>query len=384
MSERIRVLCVTPSGLAGRGGIDRLYLYLRTAGTADALTGIDLRFGAARGAAPGPLWPLAFPARLLALAAQMRAFRPDIVHINFANRGSAVRKLAVLHLAERFGARTIVHLHDSLPEGSLARRGRAGRLFLSICSRADRVVVLGRAAAEAVARHGVPTAKVRVLLNGIPDFAGDLTLPKPAREPVPLLLAGKVGDHKGVGVLIDALAILRDRGIHGWRCTIAGDGTIDVFRAKAEQAGLADRIHFTGWVGADAVHALMREAAIVVLPSRAEALPLSLAEGACAGAALVSTPVGNVAEIVRDGETGRLVEREPQALADALAALLTDRTGLGRMQVAARRRYREALTIDAFAAGLRALYAELTPGAGVTVVPRQVRGRPVAAPLDAV
>jgi len=355
----VRVLCVTPSGLAGRGGIDRLYYYLRRAGLAALLPGIDLRFVAARGGAPGALWLLVFPLRLAAVALELLRVRPQVVHVNFAMRGSGLRKMAVLQLARASGAKTVVHLHDSLPIASLERGGVEGRLFRAICGRADCVIALGRPSAEAMARHGVSPDKIRVVLNGIPDFADGLSLPKPKRHVVTLLLAGRVGAHKGVGILLDALASLARRGIGGWRCVVAGDGEVEAYRARAAALGLADRVAFTGWLDADATHALMRDADIVVLPSRAEALPLSLAEGACAGAALVATPVGNVAEIVRESDNGRLVPRDPEAWSEALAKLLARRDELARMQLASRRHYREALTIERFAAQLGAIYAEL-------------------------
>ena len=355
----VRVLCVTPSGLAGRGGIDRLYYYLRRAGLAALMPGVSMRFAAARGGAPGALWPLAFPLRLAGIALELLRVRPEVVHVNFAMRGSGLRKMAVLVLARAAGARTVVHLHDSLPIASLERGGFEGRLFRAICARADRVIALGRPSAEAMAGNGVPADKIRVVLNGIPDFADGLPLPKPERDVVTLLLAGRVGAHKGAGILLDALALLARRGIGGWRCVVAGDGEVEAYRTRAAALGLADRVVFTGWLDADATHALMREADIVVLPSRAEALPLSLAEGACAGAALVATPVGNVAEIVQDPDNGRLVPREPEAWAEALAGLLGRRDELARMQLASRRRYREALTIERFAAHLGAIYAEL-------------------------
>lgn len=362
---RLRVLCVTPSGIEGRGGIDRLYLYLRAGNGATVMNGIDLRFGAARGGASGALWPLSFPGRLLALARQMRAFRPQIVHINFANRGSALRKYAVLRLARHYGARVVVHLHDSLPETSLRQGGAAGRLFLAICQGADRVVALGHASAEAMARHGIARETIRVVLNGIPDFAADRPLPKPGRETVSILLAGRVGAHKGVNVLVDALAILAARNLAGWRCIVAGDGEVEAFVAEAARKGIADRIRFTGWLEAEAVHDLMRDAEIVVLPSIAEALPLSLAEGACAGAALVATPVGNVAEIVRNGENGFLVSRQADAFADAIGHLIANRDALARMQVASRRHYLERLTLDAFAEALATIYRDLAVASGI-------------------
>lgn len=299
----------------------------------------------------------------------MARFRPHVVHINFAMRGSAVRKLAVAVLARAFGARVAVHLHDSLPIASLARRGLQGRLFLAICRRAEAVIALGGPAAAQMRAAGVDPAKVRVVLNGIPDFAAGLPLPKPSRPVVRILLAGRVGEHKGAGILLDALAILTRRSIGGWHCTMAGDGAVAEYEARAARLGLEGAVSFTGWVEAQTVHDLMREADIVVLPSIAEALPLSLAEGACAGAALVATRVGNIEEIVRDGENGRLVPREPAALAEALAALLADRETLGRMQQAARRRYEAALTIEAFAAGLGAIYGELAQTTATPLTP---------------
>ncbi|GLS44525.1 glycosyltransferase family 4 protein [Methylobacterium brachythecii] len=370
---QIRVLCVTPSGLGGRGGIDRLYYYLRNSSV--AMPGIELRFGAARGEA-GSTWPLAFPGRLAALWHMMRDFRPHVVHVNFAMRGSAVRKLAVVRLARAFDARVVVHLHDSLPIASLARGGVQGWLFLAICRSADAVLALGCPAAAQMAAAGVDPARIRVVVNGIPDFASDIVLPKPRRADVSILLAGRIGVHKGADILLDALALLRARGIGSWRCTMAGDGEVAAYTTRATELGLADAVHFTGWIDADEVHALMRESDIVVLPSIAEALPLSLAEGACAGAALVATRVGNVEEIVHDGENGRLVARDPGSLADALAGLLADRETLDRMQCAARRRYQDGLTIETFAAALGAIYADTagTDFAGRTSAPARAPG----------
>lgn len=378
MMDRLRVLCVTPSGVEGRGGIDRLYYYLRSGDLRDFTAGIDLRFGAARGNLSGALWPLAFPGRLLDLEREMRRFRPDIVHINFANRGSLWRKYAVLQLARRFGAATIVHLHDVIPLDAVSENRVAGRLFLSICRQADRVVVLGHHAEEGFGQLGVPHGKLRILLNGIPEFAANLVLPKPFGGCVSILKAGQVGERKGTDILIEALALLDERlppDTH-WRCVVAGNGEVERYRALATARGLAARVRFTGWAEADEVHALMRAADIVVLPSRSEALPLSLIEGACAGAALIASPVGNVSEVVRDGDNGFIVPRDPASLADALTGLVKDREARGRMQSASRRLYEERFTLSAFAQNLRGIYTELAASRGLSLASRPVEPCP--------
>src|SRR5262249_9521442 len=65
-----------------------------------------------------------------------------------------------------------------------------------------------------------------------------------------------------------------------------------------------------------------RRAAIAVLPSRREGLPLSLLEAAACGRAMVASDVPGCREIVRHGETGLLVPPDdPGALADAIATL---------------------------------------------------------------
>lgn len=69
----------------------------------------------------------------------------------------------------------------------------------------------------------------------------------------------------------------------------------------------------------------MKAAELVTLQSRAEGLPITILEAGACGRAVVATPVGGVPEIIRDGETGRLVPVDNRdGLADAITDLLTD------------------------------------------------------------
>jgi hypothetical protein len=108
MTRPIRVLCVTPYGVDGRGGIDRLYRYLRELHDTDMLAGIELRYFAARGDAPGLLWMITFPWRVALFFVRIMRWPPDVVHFNFASGGSVFRKYVLLRIAKLFGAKTIV------------------------------------------------------------------------------------------------------------------------------------------------------------------------------------------------------------------------------------------------------------------------------------
>ena len=193
--------------------------------------------------------------------------------------------------------------------------------------------------------------------NGIPDFAEDICLPKPVQAELKFVFLGEVGLRKGVDILLNALARLAQR-TDAWTCVIAGNGDVAHFQSLARSLGLQDRVRFTNWVNADEVHRLARESDVVVLPSRAEALPLTLIEGACAGAALVATSVGEISEIVNTGVNGILIDIDPDELATALERLISERDRLARMQVASREIYRKRFRIQVFAAALHDLYLE--------------------------
>nr|WP_249123732.1 MULTISPECIES: glycosyltransferase family 4 protein [unclassified Bradyrhizobium] len=351
----LRVLCVTPFGPSGRGGIDRLYFYLRGHVETHGMAGIDLRFAQSRGGASGNGWIATFPLILARFAGQLARFRPDIVHINFATGGSLPRKYSILKLARAFGARIVVHFHGQFIEDKVAARTPAGRLFKAIATGADIVIALGQAHADGFRRIGVDADRIVIVPNGIPDFAGEGVLEQKSGQPLHILFSGLLTENKGMQVLIPALARLGQT-VTDWHCVAAGNGEVATFSAMADQAGLRGQMTFTGWIEADDMHRYMREADIVVLPSRTEALPLSLIEGACAGAALVATDVGNVRSIVEDGVNGALVRREPDAIAAALAMLATNRARLKEMQAASRGIYRKRFTVSALADALRAVY----------------------------
>ncbi len=386
MTDPVTVLCVTPYGVHGRGGIDRLYYYLRTHWDNERSSDVSTTYFVARGSAPGNLWILTFPWHAFLFMLCMIRRRPDIVHLNFAIGGSVYRKYVLLRLAKLLGARTVVHFHGQFTAEEFARGTLLMRCFHRLCREADRVIVLGdyyrRAFMEVL---GLPEQKLELLANGIPDFAPHVSLPKPRAPQVQLLFTGELGLRKGTDVLIEALVALAQRS-RAWHCTIAGNGDAAPYQARIAAAGCGDLVRFVGWLGADEVHRLLADSDIVILPSRAETLPLSLIEGACAGAALIATAVGEVPEVVHDGHNGILVKPDPAEITDAIARLIDDRDALASMQQASRAVYRQRFDLEAFAQGLAGVYRRLAStqsGAISPPAPPRTRLAPASLPSPA-
>ncbi len=165
-------------------------------------------------------------------------------------------------------------------------------------------------------------------LRHLPNFC-DVTGIEPAAGPGRgVLYAGRLSAEKGVDTLVDAAALLPP----GIEVTIAGDGPDRAdLQQRAERAGVTDRVRFLGRVSRDQVHAAMRAAAVVTVPSRwYENQPMTILEAFGCARPVVGTDLGGLPELVRDGITGRLVpHNDPAALAKALAEVATADTGMG-------------------------------------------------------
>jgi glycosyltransferase involved in cell wall biosynthesis len=149
-----------------------------------------------------------------------------------------------------------------------------------------------------------------------------------------LAVIGRLNPNKGQDLAIAAVDALRARGRDG-SLEIAGTvfpGYEEVERGlRASAAGLGDRVRFSGFC--DDVWDLLARTDIVLAPSRTDSLPLVVIEAMLAGRAIVAADVGGMSELLRDGETGRLVPVEDAgALVGAVERLLNfpgEAAGLG-------------------------------------------------------
>lgn len=371
-----------PGGREAGGGIGRLVGYVVDAAPGGLASQriVDTR---------GPRWhPPSSTMRLvfaLGAMARDRLREPErIHHIHIAGRGSTLRKLALAGAARLIGCRHVLHLHDYDYAADLAARPpwlkrQVGTMFRG----ADHVIVLGARDRQTVCGClGADPARVSVLHNCVPDpgpAAGrDLEMPT-------ILFLGQLGPRKGVPELLTALSSDRMRLLR-WRAVLAGDGPVEEYRAEAKALELSDRVHFTGWLGAEQTRQLRAAADILVLPSHAEGLAMAVLEGLASGLAVVTTRVGAHEEAIVDGKTGAFVPvGDPEALAATLAGLVVDPAERQRLGEGGRRAYCQRFAIGGYVARLGALYQSVQPAPPVGSVqapdlPRLLAARPAGVP----
>jgi colanic acid/amylovoran biosynthesis glycosyltransferase len=122
-----------------------------------------------------------------------------------------------------------------------------------------------------------------------------------------LVCIGRLCEAKGQLLLVEAIALLKQRGISA-DLVLAGDGPMRAeIENRVRELGLQDRVRLTGWISSDRVREELLAARAMVLPSFAEGLPVVIMEALALNRPVISTYVAGIPELVKDGENGWLV-----------------------------------------------------------------------------
>ncbi len=292
------------------------------------------------------------------------ARRGAVVHTHSVQDPTLVawRQVLIAAAARLRGARVLLHNHAFRPymepPGGY-RVGRAHRWAYALLDRlAEANVVLSERGIPNLAPL-MPTTPMPVVANSV---VVDEMVPSTADHEVPVVLfVGELLERKGVLVLLDALDILRDRSQLEWELRIVGDTTPgadpekDRVIAEVRARGHGDAM--TGGLPRDEVYRHLSESDVFVFPTFVEGQPFSVIESLAAGVPIVGSDIPTVAEMVTDGEHGRLVPPgDAAALAAALEDVLGDPEARRRMGAACRRRALERYDRRVFRARIAALY----------------------------
>jgi glycosyltransferase involved in cell wall biosynthesis len=304
---------------------------------------------------------LARSAATLVAARLSRA--PVLAHVNITGRGSTIRKVVLLSVARLIGLRYMLHVHDPAYADDFQQRGTFMRSAVRhLFGRAQLVIVLGQRD-KSLLEQALKLAPARTIVmhNAVPDPGAD-NPPHRGKPECHLLFLGYLSARKGVPELLQALAS-KELLATKWRLTLAGGGPVDEFRQVSASLGLSGRVTFPGWLDESAARAACADADILVLPSHAEGLAMSVLEGLAHGLAVVTTPVGAHSEAIDDGVSGLLVPPgNVGALANALLRLIDDEPLRTSLQCGARRRYLEKFDIGPYAARLSHVHTVLLSG----------------------
>lgn len=191
----------------------------------------------------------------------------------------------------------------------------------------DRLIAVGRAQRDSI-RDTYGLKDISVVHNGVglDDGKPDDSLKERIQGSGEVVIGSvsTLTEQKAIDRLLEAASILDKQGIP-FRLVVAGEGPLrPKLEALAKDLGLSDRVEFFGWVE-EAPKRVLPWIDIFVQSSLWEAMSIVVLEAMARGLPVVATTVGENPYVVKDGETGYLVEpNKPVELADGLKSLIED------------------------------------------------------------
>ncbi len=224
---------------------------------------------------------------------------------------------------------------------------------------ARRIIVTSPNMRDECARIAPYAGKTTVIPLGIEPASGPVSPRRPDGRKV--LFVGRLVPFKGVDTLVSAM-----QSVTGTLSVVGEGPEREPLERRASEVGVADRVSFEGYVSENRLDRLYREADVFVLPSVGanESFGIVQLEAMNHGLPVVNTalPTG-VPYVSVDGETGRTVEPgDPDALADAVGALLDDPARYETYSGNAQRRVAERFTRERMLRETAALYRDALDG----------------------
>jgi len=209
---------------------------------------------------------------------------------------------------------------------------------------------------------GVPREQIVVL----PSLYIDLETFSPPSSVIPseqdIAFVGRMVDNKGLDRIVDALALLAKRGKQ-LRALFVGKGPLlGSTQHRVRRRGLAGSTQFIDWLAKpEQLAHVYRASRTVVCASTCEGGPRFTVEAMACATPVVSTPVGMMVELLREGENGALCGFDVESLAAAIERVLADESARKRMGARARadaERFEYTRILRGYADGLKRLAGE--------------------------
>jgi glycosyltransferase involved in cell wall biosynthesis len=250
----------------------------------------------------------------------------------------------VLRVLADLSVPAVVVLHTVLAAPTAHQRAVLGE---AIAAAAAVVVMSQTARARLLTWYDVPASRVVVIPHGAVDAGAALVSPHRSQQRQ-VLTWGLLGPGKGIEWAIEAMALLGDLR-PGTRYLIAGRTHPKVLASQgeryreslitlAEVLGVSDRVRFDPrYLDAASLRRLLARAEVVVLPydSAEQVSSGVLIEAVASRTPVVATRFPHAVELLSGGCGVLVGHRDPEAIADAIRRVVTDRTAATRMAMAA-------------------------------------------------
>jgi len=250
----------------------------------------------------------------------------SIVHIHTGSFWEFWKNSGFLVIAKILKRKVIFHIHGAIEKFYLYEARIFGRFLIrKVLNLSDKIVVLSDGLKRFVST--LTNTPVISVYNGIDiePFNQIVRREGSAGEKKLIILSlAPLSKDKGVDDTILAIPRVANQ-INNVHFIFAGRGEIEKYRDLVRENGVEEFCSFLGVITEDEKRELFKKATIFLLPSYAEGQPIAILEAMAAGLPVISTAVGSIPEVIKDGENGFLIEPgDYRELAEKIILLVAD------------------------------------------------------------
>jgi len=252
-------------------------------------------------------------------------FRPNIIHLHTSQGLGLLKDAFYVFLAKIKGCRFIVHIHAAeLSQFCYFQSFIISKYIRKVLGHSDIIIAVSEEWRNQLLKV-ITNGNVLTFRNCINLNSFNVSFKDFLQSGMKILFIGSVGARKGAFDLLEAMGrpIIRNSSI---KAKVVGyeekEGDIERAIVRRSQLGLDERYQLVGTIVGEKKKGLLNEANVFVLPSHNEGLPMAILEAMASGLPIISTKVGGIPEVVKDGCNGFLIKPgDVDALADKIAFL---------------------------------------------------------------
>lgn len=246
-----------------------------------------------------------------------------IVHIQGAAFASFERNVFFVKVGKLFGKKVVMHMHCADFE-SYYNPSKHKQRIVDTINACDLYLVLSDSWKQYFESIGVKSNIIKVLNNTITPPVTKRV--KRSTDILNLLYLGVIGQRKGIYDILNALKDNKEMFEGKVVLRIGGNQEEEKLQACINEYGLQGMVKFEGFVSGEKKIECLNWADVYILPSFNEGLPIGILEAMSYRHPIISTPVGGIPEVVKDGVNGIMVKPgNVQEIAKAISAFVGDK-----------------------------------------------------------
>lgn len=284
--------------------------------------------------------------------------RPNMIYFQISPHGFAfLRDFIFVLIMKIHRVKIVFHLHGK----GINKKSNFKKIFYRFCFNNEKVICLSPLLAYDI--EGVYKDKIFFVPNGMPDINKE-PVKKTNYQPIRLLFLSNLILSKGILDYIEALRILSEKHIdyQGLIIGAESDLTKDELNKLLEEAGIADNVKYLGPKYGEEKERIINSIDVMIFPTwmKQESFPIVLLEMLMNSVPAISTYEGGIPEIIEDGITGFIVDKNsPAKIAEKIEFLKNNPEKRIEMGKAGRKKFLDKYTIDKFERNLNKVFEEI-------------------------